>query len=75
MDYTETKDLIYKPKRFIVVKVALIMINMILNIINRFLKFLKTSIIHITQNKQVSMRCAVIILTLIRNIFKKIRLW
>lgn len=71
MDYTETKDLIYKPKRFIVVKAALIMINTVLNIINRFLKFLKTSIIHIIQNKQVYMRCAVTILTFIKNIFKK----
>lgn len=69
MDYTETKDLIYKPKRFIVVKIALIMINTILNIIN---KFLKTSIIRIIQNKQVYVRYAVIILTFIKNIFKKI---
>jgi len=71
MDYTETKDLIYKPKRFIVVKVALIMINTILNIINKFLKFLKTSIIRIIQNKQVYVRYAAIILTFIKNIFKK----
>jgi len=51
MDYPETKDLIFNPKRFIVVKVVLIMINTIFNIINRFIKLFKTSYIHIRENK------------------------
>lgn len=71
MDYAETKDLIYKPKRFIVVKVILIIINMLLNLLYRFLKFLWTTIVSIRRNKQICIRHAIAIFTFIKNLFKK----
>lgn len=71
MDYPETKDLIYKPKRFIVVKVALFVINTTFNIITGFIKFFKTTIIFIKQNKHVFMRYVIRILVYINNIFRK----
>ena len=67
MDYTETRDLIYKPKRFVVVEIVLIIINAVLNLIYRFLKFLRRIIIYIGQNKQVYIKYAISILTLIKN--------
>lgn len=67
MDYTQTKDLIYKPKRFCVVESIRIIINAVLNLIYRFLKFLRRIIIYIGQNKQVYIKYAISILTLIKN--------
>lgn len=67
MDYTQTKDLIYKPKRFYVVESIRIIINAVLNLIYRFLKFLRRIIIYIGQNKQVYIKHAISILTLIKN--------
>ena len=74
MDYTETRDLIYKPKRFVVVEIVLIIINAVLNLIYRFLKFLWRSIIYIGQNKQVYIKYTISILTFVKNIFKNIKL-
>jgi len=67
MDYTQTKDLIYKPKRFCAVESIRIIINAVLNLIYRFLKFLRRIIIYIGQNKQVYIKYAISILTLIKN--------
>jgi len=75
MDYTETRDLIYKPKRFVVVEIVLIIINAVLNLIYRFLKFLWRSIIYIGQNKQVYIKYTISILRFVKNIFKNIKLW
>jgi len=75
MDYTETRDLIYKPKRFVVVEIVLIIINAVINLIYRFLKFLWRSIIYIGQNKQVYIKYTISILTFVKNIFKNIKLW
>ena len=75
MDYTETRDLIYKPKRFVVVEIVLIIINAVLNLICRFLKFLWRGVIQIRQNKQVYIKYTILILTFVKNIFKNIKSW